>query len=145
MGQQQSLSLSPPPKAAVAIGMGQQPLSLSPAPKAALTFMEVWERENEKRESPFDSALFSPSLHPADGAFDAAPQPSPLPPKPKIQQMVGDAAGAFGQQAPWQTVQTRNSAHSKTLDTVVAKAIISITSSLGGGPVEQGVCSMVAK
>jgi hypothetical protein len=36
-------------------------------------------------------------------------------------------------------VQSRHNTHSKTLDTVVAKAIMSIISSLGGGPVEQGV------
>lgn len=134
---------SPPAKAAV--NTGQQSLALSPhVPTAAapLTFTEVWEQENKMQESPFDSALFSSSLYPADGAFDACqPQPSPLPPKPKIQQLVGDSAGAFGQQ--WQTVQSHSrNTHSRTLDTVVAKAIISIISSLGGGPVEQGVCSM---
>jgi hypothetical protein len=58
--------------------------SLTPSHKAAApTFTEVWQRENEKPESPFDSALFSSSLYPADGAGDTGPQPSPLPPKPK--------------------------------------------------------------
>ena len=99
--------------------------------QAQQSFMEVWQRENE---SPFGSALFD---YPADG--DACgPAPSPLPPKPKLQQFVGDTAGVLGQQSQWTTIQPRNLTHSKTLDTVVAKAIIAIVVSLGSGPVEQG-------
>jgi hypothetical protein len=65
-------------------GMSVSQPSLSPSRKAASpTFTEVWQREHEKPESPFDSALFSSSLYPADGAGDTGPQPSPLPPKPK--------------------------------------------------------------
>ena len=42
----------------------------------------------------FDSFLFDSSeLLPADGAAgDTGPQPSPLPPKPKLQQPIGDSA-----------------------------------------------------
>jgi hypothetical protein len=92
-----SPTFSAPIKAAVGIGNcssrgvqarevrgGMSVTSLSPSQKAASpTFTEVWQRENEKPESPFDSALFSSSLYPADGAGDTGPQPSPLPPKPK--------------------------------------------------------------
>lgn len=51
----------------------------------------------------FDSCLFdSSSLFPADGAAsDAGAQQSPMPPKPKLQQPVGDAV--LGQQ--WTPVQ----------------------------------------
>jgi hypothetical protein len=99
--------------------------------QAQQSFMEVWQRENE---SPFGSALFD---YPAD--VDACgPASSPLPPKPKLQQFVGDTAGVLGQQSQWTTIQPRNLTHSKTLDTVVAKAIIAIVVSLGSGPVEQG-------
>jgi hypothetical protein len=96
----------------------------------------------------FDSCLFdSSSLFPADGAAsDAGPQQSPMPPKPKLQQPVGEAA--LGQQ--WTQVQViavsapiarklelqqelfpnwflqifsqRQPTHSKTLDTVLVDA-----------------------
>jgi hypothetical protein len=51
---------------------------------------------------------------------------------------VGETTGVLGQQSQWTTIQPRNLTHSKTLDTVVAKAIIAIVVSLGSGPVEQG-------
>ena len=112
----------------------------------------------ETRSAAFDSALFdSSSLIPSDGVTSHA-QPSPLPPKPKLQQTVGDAAlprgGAsatvpvyFALRASFCThvhmllalsLQPRMPNHGKTLDTIVAKAIIAIVASLGNGPVEQG-------
>ena len=121
-------------------------------------FLKVWRREHDHPESAFDSALFdSSSLIPSDGVTSHA-QPSPLPPKPKLQQTVGDAAlprgGAsatvpvyFALRARFCThihmllalsLQPRMPNHGKTLDTIVAKAIIAIVASLGNGPVEQG-------
>ena len=115
------------------------PTGLTAGSAVAFLGNDAWRNDRAPEKPGFDSFLFGSELLPADGAAgDTGPQPSPLPPKPKLQQPIGDSALGGQQWTPvlvnivlciepiksfehnltGHLVLQRQPTHSKTLDTV---------------------------
>ena len=87
---------------------------------SSLTFSAQEWQSRPSLQPGFDSFLFDSELFSVDGAAsDLGPQPSPLPPKPKLQQLVGDSALSHQN-----ALVQRQPTHSKTLDTVVCMIML---------------------